>query len=331
MLLIWFLLTFASKLPPKVRWVSIIATAFGISVPLLSVLVSIQGTPTEPENTSLAAHSATHVEQDAYRVLILGQSLTLQNNGEIERQLSDKYHGETGRSLQILDAGNIWQSVQQSSISYQENRNWEPDVVLLMVGLTDLCQWLELPEAPGPVDLRWRTLFQPYLPRSNPAHIGNRILQRLRLDIWYGSLRSQEIDIPWLSYKSIQPAVKQLRQLIHEIQQDGARVIVMTQPSLYYTAKLAPEDESILWLGRSACRRHSAGFAYQYASAQSLGRAMRLLNYEVRNTANGTGAELVDLEREIATRASFFESDVHLSRAGSQLATTLIAKHIFKE
>ncbi len=269
----------------------------------------------------------------AVRILTLGGSTTRNTwlsepemyPSVLQRLLQERHPRQP---IAVFNAGMEWYTTRHSLINYVSNMNsWQPHTVIIMHAINDLIRSFSDPDyAAGPYNRLWSHYYGPAIHGRRPPPFAVRLAAPF-LEAWFSSIRIRSTDVPLERFVSIRDFERNLHTLVHYAQADGARVVLMTQPSLY-KERLSTEEEAILWLGRLFCKEPAGPFRMHYPSARSLARAMSAYNATTRRVAEETGATLVDLAPAIEKSRENFADDVHYTVAGAARVAAVVANAI---
>ena len=206
----------------------------------------------------LSAQYSVERPPGGLRVLALGGSTTRNRSlppserycAVLEHLLAERF---PERRVEVLNAGQDWWSTKHSLINYVTYAHqWQPDVVVVMHAINDLGRSFSHPNfALGPYDDSWSHHYAQAINAARALSFeGSLLKSRLGplMRAWYSTLRFEDADFPAEHYRSIGPFRDNLRRLASRIRDDGARVVFVTQPSLY-KARMSPEELDTLFAG----------------------------------------------------------------------------------
>ena len=262
---------------------------------------------------------------DALRVLALGGSTTWSTALErsqaypavLQRLLAQAW---PGRRVEVMNAGVPWQNSFHSLLRYVGRfSEWKPHVVIVMHAFNDIFQASEGRLTSGAFRTDYGHFFGALGNRVNPTDrlanmLGNALSNNWLARTWYSDL-SGPVETPALKtvdlMKPLPSFRRNLTRIIHRVRQDGAQIILATQPYLY--RENMPEEE-----------RKNLFYDYyykDYAVVPSIAEqqsAMDAFNAAVRGIARGSNVTLVDLERAVPKSPEWMYDDVHYTVAGAQ-------------
>jgi lysophospholipase L1-like esterase len=254
------------------------------------------------------------------RVLALGGSTTeLGYPPQLQTMLAAQY---PGRSFEVLNAGRQWYTTRHSLINYTTICHaWKPDVVVIMHAINDLTRSFSPSRfALGEYNDQWSHYYGPALHGARPPtfeqHLAATALRRW-VDPWCSDLLApREVDWPLDAYRSIGPFEANLRSLIRYIRADGARVVLVTQPSLY-KPQMSDEERAALIMQRF-CVEDRDRWNKTMPSPASLAAAMHAFNEVTRRVAAELNVPLADAEARVPKDLVHLWDDVHQNGPGRE-------------
>ena len=277
-------------------------------------------------------------QKDEVRVLCLGGSTTRNFRlppaqrypAVLQALLEERY---PSKRVTVFNAGMDWYTTKHSLINYVTYyRDWQPDVVVVMHAINDLCRSFAPPEfCLGEYNDRWSHYYGPAINGVKPPTFERHVFGSF-LDTWYSMFRFVEADHPVERYRAIRPFENNLRKIVRYTRSDGAEVVLVTQPSLY-KPEMNAEESRLLLFGKKFCACPRNPVQKEYPSPQSLRQAENAFNAVVRRVASSGKAVLVDADPSIAKTAANFSDDVHYTRQGArllaqQVADTIVAQRL---
>jgi lysophospholipase L1-like esterase len=274
----------------------------------------------------------------AVRILALGGSTTRNANlpeadrypAVLERLLRERIPAVP---IEVFNGGMDWFTAKHAHINYVTNlREWEPDVVLVMSGINDLCRSFTDPDVTiGSYNALWSHFYGPSIHGAKPPPFEAYVLDRAAPYL-YSSVefvRYAERDVPLSAYVSIDSVRGHLRRLARDAANDGAAVVLMTEPSLYKPA-MSPEERNALWIGRAYTKSRTGVMAYDYASPESLARAMDAMNMATKDVGQAQGVPVIDLASRIEKSLDNFSDDVHYHPQGARRVAEEVADQLIR-
>jgi hypothetical protein len=269
---------------------------------------------------------------DAIRILILGGSTTygsrLERNqtypAALERLLNNRY---PYARFEVINAGVPWHTSMHSLLRYVAlYATWKPDIVIVMHAFNDIFQTSEGKLTSGNFRGDYGHFFGALGLRVNPTDQLAEYVQRLFINnwfarTWYSDLfpreaapKKSQVDL----YRALPHFRRNLCELIRRAQDDGAQVVLLTQPSLYRNRMSQEEREKLFY-----------DYYYRdYAlipSIQAQSAAMDAFNQATREAAKTCGAFLIDLEQYIPKELEYMYDDVHYTvRGADQVAREVL-------
>jgi lysophospholipase L1-like esterase len=237
----------------------------------------------------------------------------------------------------------------------------EIDAVILLVGINDMLAFVgrmleaktgyrarslslrEDPEAgmriafnvlPLPEDAPWyrrtfvgrvhKVLLEglPRLPEGLPEQdeVGTLFLRAREMRSRAGSLH----ELPDVS-ETLSAYAKRLHEIIDRVEERGARVIFLTQPTLW-RAGLSDSESSLLWMGGLPLN-HSRPPA-PYYTVESLAEGMARYNQTLLRVCLERGVDCVDLATTLPRDTSVFWDDAHFTEEGARRVAEAVARHL---
>jgi len=258
---------------------------------------------------------------DEMRVFCLGGSTTeftdskgkgwpVRLEGELRARLGTEH-------LRVYNQGRQWYTTLHTLINYQTNlRQHKPDVVIVMHTINDLLHNADFSyfsggrfrqdygHFHGPVS---RMVRRQGLPAAAVSALGS---------LWYHEER-RVIDEP--GFRGERPFAQNLNTLIDLAQADGARVVLMTQPSLY--AETASDDvRKALYMLNVEAVGPDAKWSYETAR-----RGFVRYGEIIRQVAQERDVTLIDLEQSIPRTLDFFSDDVHYTDKAFDVIASAVA------
>lgn len=300
--------------------------------------------------------------ENAYRVLVVGGSAAecffLRQHetwsAVVQRILA---RPENARALGVdrVHVGNVARSILPASHVHVLLRKILPryrrlDLVLAMVGASDVVRWLEqgMPhtladEAPDLAKIFEQRPDQPWSfhPRRSALwRLAGAIDRRLRRPVarvpnggsWMHRARAMRAQAKHVIDEVPDATVmldgfgRHLAALIRTAQEKAARVILVRQPWLAGTS--APDVERSMWsfaLGRPYHEQVDT-----YASTRVVDGLMRLVDARAAAVAGELGIEQVDLMPRLERSARTFYDDLHFTPAGAEQVADLVAEAILR-
>lgn len=297
-----------------------------------------------------------------FRVVCLGGSTTWGQNVRAESAwpaVMERLLRNRGYDVEVINAGVPWYSTAQSLVNYAtQMRYFDPDLVIVMHGVNDLCRSFPAPGEPQP-ELDYGSYQGPlYLAlsaagasraarKSGSGLIAGSALWTLvcaatNLDRYYysalGSRRQSrrerrhgesngrqtgELDLEAADYPSIESFKTHLNYLVELCLHDQRHILLGTQAHVY-RQDLADENSGPPQSMRTSLFRLRG----RVVSMKSLRGAMRAIREAVFEIAAGHGIALADAESAIDGRAEYFGDDFHLLEAGHEIVAGAFAEKV---
>lgn len=291
--------------------------------------------PVEPE-----AHAFFQIEKasplpeplpDAYRVLALGGSTTYGSRLErneaypavLESLLREHY---PDRSIQVFNAGVPWHTTMHSLLRYVSRfSDWKPHIVIVLHAFNDIFQASEGRLSSGTYRSDYGHFFGALGNRVNPNDrfsdlVGSTLTENWLVRTLYSDFRDApeeqlrtKVDLT----RSLPTFRRNLQQIARRVTQDGARLVLATQPYLYHDDMTTEERDSLFY-----------DFYYRdYAIVPSIdeqGAAMDAYNAAVRELASDPDIMLVDLEQSLPKSSEWMYDDVHYTAPGAATVASVL-------
>lgn len=118
---------------------------------------------------------------------------------------------------------------------------------------------------------------------------------------------------------------KTLNEIVDAAQAAGARLIFITQPTLWREG-LGPEEEASLWMGGPRFDR--LGPRAQFHSVRALADGMARYNQTLLDVCRERGVECIDAASQLSRDGVVFWDDAHLTLEGSRRLAQLVADYL---
>lgn len=118
---------------------------------------------------------------------------------------------------------------------------------------------------------------------------------------------------------------RNLEATVGHVTQQGARLILITQPSMWWP-DLGPSEQRLLWMG--GIGQFQEGKAQGYYSVSALDRGMRQYNAVAMEVCRNHSLTCIDLPNLLPRDTSIFYDDVHFNESGSRTVADLVANHL---
>jgi len=231
------------------------------------------------------------------------------------------------------------------------------DVVIVLAGANDLCIRLARDTAWAPVDFNSPEAVAPLMqeafevrpPRFAAGRRHHRTALHQALKKLSRLLRpggatqdpSGRVYQVWRRHRREAPVLRQrlpdlapalaeyaanLRAIARTTARHGARIVFVTQPSLWRN-DLPPDLQRLLWMGGLGRYQKEAG--HEYYAISALVEGMAIYNRVLLDTCRQIpGAVCVDLAAELPRDTTMFYDDVHFNEAGSRRVAGILAGRI---
>ena len=269
------------------------------------------------------------------RVLAVGGSTTRCGNlrenerypAQLERLLREALPGS---DVEVINAGVDWWTTKHSLLAYvSDTRRWKADVVVIMHALNDACRSFSPAEfSIGAYNEHWSHFYGPSINGANPPSFESWVLKR-PLDVWFSSLRLRPVNFPLETFRSLPRFADHLSTLVRYIQSDGAKVVLVTEPSLYKEV-MSVQEQDVLWIASSLFVTRQSYFKQHYADAASLARAMNAYNAVTEESAREERTALVRAAEAMSRDLAHFVDDVHYTPLGALRLAELVAPAVLR-
>jgi lysophospholipase L1-like esterase len=272
------------------------------------------------------------------RVLALGGSTT--ECGDLP--LADRYPTVLQARLRehvsdavVFNAGRDWYTTRHSLINFAaQYQDWHPHLVVVLDAINDVYQSFSPAfYAASPYRADYSHFFgaaaNGALPPTFEQYLYSQRHGPVTTHFWYEApfVTERAVDYPVDRYWSLRAFRANLARLVRTVRAAGSQVVLVTQPSLYHREMTAAEAKT-LWFGPVFCATRLGFARYEYASPQSLERAMQAFNGAIREIAASEGAALADADAHVPKTLDNFADDVHYTPAGAALVAQTVAQAI---
>jgi hypothetical protein len=266
--------------------------------------------------------------EDVTRILLLGSSETFglyESPGkEFPAQIGEKLNDEYPGRFQVLNGGVPGINIPLVQHLYE---NWlagfKPDLVLYTPwptayllnpppGQHNIDNLEKIRSAPFELRIvgKTKTMLKGFVPASLQTAISDMSNRKLK-----AGNKDQELlmDVPM---DRLDLFAEHLTGFIHLIQQNGARVVLLTR-AVGVTPPFSEHEQRWLvdWHRR-----------YPLVADDTLLEMVRLGNRTVKEVARQTGVEVIDVASQIPKTTEFFADHVHFTSVGSEKMAAIIAQ-----
>jgi len=224
--------------------------------------------------------------------------------------------------ISVSNMGRQWYTTLHTLINYETNlRKYRPDVVIVMHAINDLLHNADFSY------FSHGEFREDYGHFSGPVHrmLRHKSLIHFILEnigyFWYHEPRR---TVEQTEFPGEGPFRRYIETLIDLADQDGTKVILMTQPSLY-SAHIDDETKEHLYMLRNEAIGPSEKWSYD-----SVLRGFERYNAIIRDIARDRGVLLVDLEQQVPKNLDYLWDDVHYTKEGFDLVADVIAREIVR-
>jgi len=265
--------------------------------------------------------SSVHADE---RVLCLGGSTTygagLDRSEAYPAVLEELLNADSrGRRWVVHNAGVGWHTSMHSLLRYVgEFAQWRPRVVIDMQAFNDIYQASEGRLTTGAFRDDYGHFFGALGLRVNPRDRFNQDLYDAA-GSWFSDFRpapptpSRTVDL----LRALPSFRRNLTELVRRASQDGALVVLVSEPFSYRDAMPREEQASLFY------RYYYEDYA-AVPSISAQAAAMRAFNAAARAVAQETGAVFVDAEAALPKTKEYLFDDVHFTAAGARVVAETI-------
>jgi len=265
--------------------------------------------------------------KDVLRIFCLGGSTTEWKNSEevgwptlLEKQLIVLY---PGRKLEVHNLGRSWYTTQHTLFNYMANlKQHKPDMLIIMHAVNDLIHNADFGVFTGGIPFRgdYGHFYGPVY-RLIKRHSLFSSLGSLLNNTWYFEPR-QIIDTD--VFPGLVPFRRNLENLIQVAQNNGTRVVLLTQPYIF-KQNMNQEEIAVLYVPtRGAVGQHKE---WSIATAR---RGMEQYNSTLRQIASENDLSLIDLDSSLPRNLEHFIDDVHYTDKSFEMISKLISTGLEK-
>jgi len=206
--------------------------------------------------------------------------------------------------------------------------DWRPDVVIVMHAFNDIFQTSEGRLAIAPFRRDYGHFFGAMGERANPRdrfaeNVSAALTQNAIKRVWFSDLRvtHEQNELGEVDLERPLPAFERnLAELSRRAAQDGAHLVLATQPFLYRPRMPAQEVKTLFYGSFYADYERIPRIAEQ-------ARVMRRFNRATQRVARSCGAGFVDVAARVPKSTEYLWDDVHSTAAGAaRVAQTLFAE-----
>ena len=270
---------------------------------------------------------AAQKDTNTFRILCIGGSTTRnvrldsmeQYPTVLQQILKNKI---PNKKVEILNAGMDWYTSKHSSINYALYcRDFQPDVVVIMHGINDLYRSFSPPSlAVGEYKHDYSHFYGPSIAGAKPPTFESMINTFIRKFWFPPTYEARSFDIS--RFKSLDDFSKYMGTLIELVQNDGAKVVLVSQPYLY-KSEMSDEEKNLLWMNSGMCLENG-----KYPNSETMALAMDAYNAKTAKLADTYHVAFVHGEPALPKDLTCFVDDVHYTPLGAKKLAETIAKGI---
>jgi len=261
-------------------------------------------------------------DTNSVRVLCIGGSTTR----NIRLDTLDRYpsHKIPNKKVEVLNAGMDWYTTKHTIINYSSYcRDFDPDVVVIMHAINDLYRSFS-PKAlaVGPYKSDYTHFYGPSIGGAKPPTFESLINAFVRKFWFTPTFDPDNFDIS--EFKSLDDFPKYMGTLIELIQNDGAKVVLVSQPYLY-KSEMSTEEDQTLWMDRGMCLIDG-----KYPNGETMALAMDAYNAKTAALAQQYNVKFIHGEPALKKDLEHFVDDVHYTALGAKKLAETIASGIIE-
>jgi len=230
----------------------------------------------------------------------------------------------SGKKVEVLNAGMDWYTSKHSNINYVLYcRDFKPDVVIVMHAINDLYRSFSPASlAVGEYKSDYTHFYGPSIGGAKPPTFESLINAFVR-KFWFTPTSDPDnFDIS--EFKSLNDFPKYMGTLIELIQNDGAKVVLVSQPYLY-KSELSKEENQTLWMDRGMCVIDG-----KYPNGETMALAMDAYNAKTAALAQEYDVKFVHGEPALKKDLEHFVDDVHYTALGAKKLAETIANGVLE-
>jgi len=326
----------------------------------------IQG-PTTFSANSLGIRGDEFSPNQTYRILAVGgsttESLYLDDSKTWPHDLQVELNQGTGQNVWV---GNVAKSgldtrhhIYQMRYLLPQYSNPRIDAVIILVGINDLWHFtvpahieqfsedfelsrtFALRPAPNIDELFYKktalwvllrrvkeNLFRPPVPAGSFVEdVEGKVYPQLRLRRRHATAYVN--DLPDMT-QALQDYTRNLNTLIDLAQAHSARIILMTQPSMYKDV-MPPDQDALIWGGALENQGKSTvdpNMPDRYYSTGALALGMKRYNDTLLQVCQSRNIECIDLAIALPKDTTIFYSDVHYNENGAKQVANVVAQYL---
>ena len=266
-------------------------------------------------------------DSTTFRVLCIGGSTTRNVRLDtmerypsvLHQMLKEKFQA---KNVELLNAGMDWYTSKHSTINYSLYcRDFKPDVVVVMHGINDLYRSFSPKSlAVGEYKSDYTHFYGPSIAGAQPPTFEG-LAKGLIRKFWFSpKYEAASFDIS--QFKSLNDFSNYMSTLIEIIQNDGADVVLVSQP-YFYKSEMTPEEDKVLWMDRGMCLIDG-----KYPNGETMALAMDAYNAKTAMLAGKYNLTFVHGEPALPKDLEHFVDDVHYTALGAKKLAEIIANAI---
>ena len=266
-------------------------------------------------------------DTNTFRVLCIGGSTTRNIRLDTMNRYPSQLHQILkeripNKKVEVLNAGMDWYTTKHSIINYTSYcRDFDPDVVVIMHAINDLYRSFSPKSlAVGEYQNDYSHFYGPSIAGAQPPAFEG-MLNKIFRKFWFTpKFEARSFDIS--EFHSLNDFDRYYSTNVELFQNDGARVIIVSQPYIYQK-EVSPEIRATLWMQKDVCEQNG-----NVPDTESMGMAMDAYNAKAAGVAAKYNATFVHGEPALPKNLEYFVDDVHYTPLGALTLATAIADGI---
>ena len=268
-------------------------------------------------------------DTSTFRILCIGGSTTRNIRLDTMERYPSVLHNImkekiSNKKVEVLNAGMDWYTSKHSNINYALYcRDFKPDVVVVMHAINDLYRSFSPASlAVGEYKSDYTHFYGPSIGGAKPPTFESLINAFVRKFWFTPTVEPADFDIA--EFKSLNDFPKYMSTLIEIIQNDGAEVVLVSQPYMY-KSEMSIEENRTLWMDRGMCVIDG-----KYPNGETMALAMDAYNAKTAALANKYNLKFVHGEPALEKDLEHFVDDVHYTTLGAKKLAEAIASGILE-
>lgn len=226
-------------------------------------------------------------------------------------------------SIRFYNLGKQWYTTQHTLINYIQNlRKYKPDVILVMHNINDLLINADFSRfSNGKFRDDYGHFLGPEALMIKYGSLAEFLFNNFKL-LWN---RPKPIDVNTYNFPGIKSFKNNIKTLAELAKNDGATLILMTQPNIYKEKMTNEELKSLTMLNKEAI---GDGIRWAYKTAFS---GINKYNDAIRELARELNTPLIDLDKAVPKSAEYFYDDVHYTSKTYDLISSYLSDELLNK